>query len=274
MLKDRAMESSDRPSTRDGCEAPLGAVSPAPALIEARAVEGLDVVDGDVGDLHAVWSSILRGSLRFVAEQIGPARLTAFFYARAIAGPALKEQAISGLLRIFCGDQQKLVADEAGLSRSRVSELQGRTLEKLGLPERVPLLVLIAANASGGSVGGSVHASPVTYAGRPALALTAPKPSADAIPGLTPSEREIAQLLIDGMTRPEIVQHRATSPNTIAAQIHAVYKKTSAANRFALVRMALAYAATEPGLRPETDPPGLLGAPRFLLNGEARAATR
>lgn len=57
-------------------------------------------------------------------------------------------------------------------------------------------------------------------------------------PGLTPAEREVAVLAIEGHSNREIARRRRTSERTVANQIAAVLRKTQAASRSGLHALA------------------------------------
>lgn len=61
----------------------------------------------------------------------------------------------------------------------------------------------------------------------------------EALYGLTPAEAAVLGLVIDGRSTQEIADARDTSPDTVRAQIKAVFAKTRTQTRAALVRLAL-----------------------------------
>lgn len=59
---------------------------------------------------------------------------------------------------------------------------------------------------------------------------------------LTMREREIAGLLVRGLSDKQIAAELGTSPNTVRVQLAAIRKKTGTANRTQVALLALAFA--------------------------------
>ena len=56
--------------------------------------------------------------------------------------------------------------------------------------------------------------------------------------GLTPAEREVAELVIAGRSNAHIARARGTSVHTVGNQIASIFRKTGVASRFELVARA------------------------------------
>jgi len=68
------------------------------------------------------------------------------------------------------------------------------------------------------------------------IRLRDPDPSVE---GLTSAEREVAELLLRGLSNHEIAEARGTSSRTVANQLRALYGKLEVSSRFELVRRLL-----------------------------------
>lgn len=60
---------------------------------------------------------------------------------------------------------------------------------------------------------------------------------------LTPREREVAQLVIDGWTNAEIADRLFISESTVKSHVKSIYEKLGVANRATLTRRCLAHTA-------------------------------
>jgi len=67
------------------------------------------------------------------------------------------------------------------------------------------------------------------------MVLSFPVPSgqsaSDSFARLTPSEREISRLVLEGRSNSDIAHQRGTSPRTIANQIAGIYRKLGVGSR-------------------------------------------
>jgi DNA-binding CsgD family transcriptional regulator len=69
--------------------------------------------------------------------------------------------------------------------------------------------------------------------------MSVPRPVTWGMEALTHSEREVAQLLIEGRSRDEIARHRSTSASTVANQIRSIFSTMGVTGRHALIRRAI-----------------------------------
>jgi DNA-binding CsgD family transcriptional regulator len=80
-----------------------------------------------------------------------------------------------------------------------------------------------------------VRARRFTHEGGEFLVVSFPLDVGDGAEVLTPAEREVAAMVVGGMSNRAIAAARGTSENTVANQLKAIYKKVGVASRIELV---------------------------------------
>jgi DNA-binding CsgD family transcriptional regulator len=68
------------------------------------------------------------------------------------------------------------------------------------------------------------------------LAIFSWEPKSAVASGLSPSEREVLDLVARGASNAEIARERSTSVRTIANQVASILRKTGCSSRFDLIR--------------------------------------
>jgi DNA-binding NarL/FixJ family response regulator len=194
--------------------------------------------------LSTVWMDFASGRLRVWSETSNLPRI--YLVARSKGEPRTETSALPAseaeiVTRVFCGDQQKVVATEMGLAASTVSGRVLRALSRLNISIRgVPLPLVVAAQAAAGVVRMPLARSALfEHQGLVFLVLSVPKPRLDGVDRLTPAEQDIAALLIEGRSRCEIASRRRASPHTVARQLHSIFAALGVAGRFGLIRRAI-----------------------------------
>jgi DNA-binding NarL/FixJ family response regulator len=69
------------------------------------------------------------------------------------------------------------------------------------------------------------------------------------LPGLTPAEREVVQMVREGLANKEIAARRNTSVNTVGNQLAVVFSKLGVESRFELVEV-VSQLSTRVGTQP------------------------
>ncbi len=69
------------------------------------------------------------------------------------------------------------------------------------------------------------------------LALPAPDPKPLVAYGLTPAERAVAMLALQGLPNADIAKQRRTSRATVAKQLETIYRKTGIGSRAELAAL-------------------------------------
>ncbi len=227
-----------RAANRRSNPAPRTAPSLSTAAIHA------DAEASPLVDLAAIWQNFIDGRLRFHSADRTPSRQIVLARTGNDAGgpwASLSRIETAIVVRVLCGEQQKLVAAEFGIACSTASKWFTNALEKLNLDRTIVPLPLVTAAQSwalGRTPAVCARSGSFDLAGGSFFFLSVSKPIVGLEPPLTQSEREIAQRLIEGDSRWDIAAQRATSTQTVACQFRAVFSKLGLSGRYALIRRA------------------------------------
>jgi DNA-binding CsgD family transcriptional regulator len=158
------------------------------------------------------WTAMLAGSVSLVERREGTKRSYLVVENPRKTQPlrALTSSEIAVVSDAARGVSAKLIAYGLGLSAARVSALLASAASKVGLATRTEL-VRIAA-----------------------ILTRDPRASFDAA-SLTAAERDVLELVVQGLSNDEIARMRSRSVRTIANQVAAILRKTGSATRRALV---------------------------------------
>jgi DNA-binding NarL/FixJ family response regulator len=218
---------------------------PSPSgTLEAAAIRA-DQSAAPVRELGPFWDAFLSRELNFHAA--GQYAGRSYVVARASAHPraslgSLNRIETAVVVRVVCGEQQKFVASELGIAPSTASKWYTSALRKLDLSgQTIPLPLAIVAQAWALGVAGPPGARHATFRheGEDAVLLSVPLPRLGKETPLSAAEREIARLLVEGVTRVEIAELRQTSIQTVACQIRGIFAKYRLTGRYALIRRGL-----------------------------------
>jgi DNA-binding CsgD family transcriptional regulator len=187
---------------------PGGVLGQSLGPVELLLPGGLEACDATL----RAWQALVEGRL-VVRASAGPSgRLAAYrLHARA-AGTACALSALEEevLAQVALGRTNKEVAYALGLGDSQVSRLLGSAARKVGVAtgrEAVRLAALL------------LRAKAPTPTGRP----------------LSPAEREVAALLVEGLSDEEIAARRGTATRTASNQVASILRKTGAPGRRAFL---------------------------------------
>jgi DNA-binding NarL/FixJ family response regulator len=190
--------------------------------------------------LASVWEDLARGRLRAWCESSTRDRM--YFVAhlnRAYRSLSPDDSAV--LVRVLCGEAQKVVAAELGIATSTASGRCQRALDHLDLAHRtMPLPLVLAAQSWAGVVHvPSARSALFEQHGQLALIVSVPRPVTANITALTRAEREVAQRLIEGNCTKEIALWRATSTHTVTRQLSSIFAALRVTGRCGLIRYAV-----------------------------------
>ncbi len=190
--------------------------------------------------LGQAWEDLVRGGLRPLRETITPASVC--LAAHVVDRPCgLRPEDAAIVASVLRGEPRKAIAAEYGIALSTATARFLRALAKLELADRnvsLPLVLAAQCWAGAARIPGA-RSAVFDYEGRPCLALGVPRPVTSHLTSLTPVEQEIAQWLIEGLTRYEIADRRETSVYTVAGQCHAVFAALRVTGRYELIRRAV-----------------------------------
>jgi DNA-binding NarL/FixJ family response regulator len=211
----------------------------------AAATLGAERAARPCADIAAVWQAVMDRRLSVCGAGVTPGRH--YLVARTSDDPSLPFSPLSRietavLVRVLCGEQQKLVAAELGIACSTASKWYTQALKKLQLtrgPMALPLVMAAQAWASGRNPEVDARSARFEHDGSRYFVLSVPKPVVASQGALTPAECEVARFLLEGESRWEIAARRATSAQTVACQIRGIFAKWRLTGRHALVAQAV-----------------------------------
>jgi DNA-binding CsgD family transcriptional regulator len=188
--------------------------------------------------LADLWERLIGGRLQPTSE--GKVGDTIRFLARITHGPALRPDDASLLMSVLCGEARKALACDLGIAVSTTTGRYLRALAMLHLSDcTTPLTVVLAAQSRSGLVRiPDARSKLVHHDGHHCLSVSIPRPLLACAAALTPVQQQVAEWLIEGSSRDTIAERRATSPNTVAGQVHAIFRALRVTGRYALIRRA------------------------------------
>jgi DNA-binding NarL/FixJ family response regulator len=139
------------------------------------------------------------------------------------------------------GHASKQIAYTLGLSTASVTTHASRAAAKLGMRSRAELAAFFSP------LGVRARLAEVAIAGDRFLVGTSSALDEACLAPLTPSEREVAALLVAGSSNAEIARKRGASARTVANQARAIYRKLGICSR---VELAAAIAPTGGAAQP------------------------
>lgn len=211
-------------------------------MLDARR---LDARIPDKAMVERLWTQFVEGTLSFQAA--GTHENQSYVIAKAHTGPPasrckLTADEMATLERTLCGEPQKVVAAALRVARSTASRWHATALAKLLLAHRpFPLPLVLAAQAStlGRPIPAEARHASLGCEGATLSVLSVPRPRITDPTRLTIAERDVAALLVEGLSRDQIARRRGTSIQTVFCQTRSIISKYSLRGRFALIRLGL-----------------------------------
>ena len=142
-------------------------------------------------------------------------------------GLSLRERQVAEFAGL--GRSAKEIAYLLGVSAASVENSLRRAQAKLGLGSRLELTEFFSPQ------GIRANLVRVALAGDTLLIGATSRLDEAKLAGLTSAQREVVAQLIAGSTNNDIAQRRATSPNTVANQVQAIFRTFGARSRGELV---------------------------------------
>ena len=135
------------------------------------------------------------------------------------------------------GWSNKVIAYELGVSSSTVSTHLSHAAAKLGLKSRAALIQMVLALA--GTPSSEITVSHVGWAGRRFAVLALPE--APRLPEtLSPAERDVVALAVEGTSNAAIAKARGVSVRTVENQLATAMKKLAVTSRANLTAYLMA----------------------------------
>lgn len=192
--------------------------------------------------LSTLWDVLLSGRSQVVGHRLGE---TCFYLVVRAADETDDRARLRGheglfITRLLCGNQQKVIASDLAVANSTVSKLCGNALARLrleGSPVPVPVALAAQASVTGLEIETAVEAD-FEQSGAWHTVVTVPRPRVAAGCALTLSEQQIVLHLIEGRSREEIAARRATSQQTVSAQLSTIFIKLGLSGRHGAIRRA------------------------------------
>lgn len=201
-------------------------------------------------DAIAIWQAVIAGRWSLVAHFDSDEHRC--FVARRNepalpAGSTLSERERQIVAYASLGHSNKLIAYELGLCSSTVAAQLTSAARKLGVSSRKTLLHVSAVLGSGvpelGELGGELAPPAECRAREPAVRVTRFVHNgqdvavirivlAPELPtSLTAAERDVARLVIEGLSNAAIAARRSTSIRTVANQLRSIFAKLAVGSR-------------------------------------------
>ena len=199
-----------------------------------------------------VWGEFVRGHLRPL--RAATTRESVCLVARSIGRPrALSPDDASLVVRVLCGEPRKALAFEMGIAVSTATGRFLRAVDSLELGGRsMPLPLVLAAQCwAGEQVIPSARTEWFDHEGVRCVTLSVARPATEHLSSLTHGQQEVAQWLIEGLTRYQIADLRETSVHTVSRQFHSIYTALRVTGRYELIRRAVALHCCHEGRGPE-----------------------
>ena len=199
----------------------------------------LDAVAGEPRDCGSIWERLVSGELA-VARHFSRRDRS---YLLLIPGEP-RPTPIFGrtrqvLERVLLGEAPKVVASELGVGTSTITFLMKRSLNWMGvnaLPSRAPALLALLVQASRHQLGSPPRAVDVQPESSRHLLLSGmlKTPMLESV--LSPAEKSVVCLRLEGRSLVEIAALRHTSKRTVANQLAAASRRLGVSGRSSFVR--------------------------------------
>jgi DNA-binding CsgD family transcriptional regulator len=190
-------------------------------------------------DLAELWHSLVEGRLAIAETTVQDGRCLVRLGPPSRSEDPVRYPDILLLQQVLCGEQQKVVADDAHLSPSTLSVRCSRTLRAIGSVapvSRASMALVMAAHSAGGL--------PLPRARMPREAtggtvIRIEMPGSHAKWPVSAGEAVVLRMTLEGRSSREIALARGTSPRTVANQLAAIFGKLRVSGRAALKAWAV-----------------------------------
>lgn len=192
-------------------------------------------------DWDHLWRALMTAQVRFRSALWMEGKCVVVFRRTA---PTLRQFALTSreqaiFLRTLRGERQKQIAIDCCIATSTVANCFKSAIDKLGFSTRLdtaPLAALVLSHTPERNDTGSA-VSVYSISNGDYLLAHAPRPHWERFPQVTASERQIADLIIEGRPNSYIARVRQTSVHTVENQVASLFRKLKASGRFDLLRV-------------------------------------
>ncbi len=146
----------------------------------------------------------------------------------------LKQERVEILRRVLLGESLKSVALDSGIVMWTSARACRQCLRATGCGDlqcRASLLLVMAAHATRGFRIPDASISSTTTALGKGLVLRYERPDTALAQRLTPSEYDVARLLVEGNSHVKIATLRKSSPRTVANHLSSIFRKLGVSGR-------------------------------------------
>jgi DNA-binding NarL/FixJ family response regulator len=205
-----------------------------------RTIAALDAERGRAMDCVDIWNRIVRGALR-VKDSFAMGERAFLLLAQQTHCDAPMEKREQEILeRLLLGESQKVLSFEMGLSVSFVAFLSKRALHAIGVEtttSKAPaILCLLVQSSRRAAPMRALRATDLELGGGPCIALSIPLHNSGLGCVLSPAERAVVSMRLEGRSLAEIAFQRQTSTRTVANQLGAACRRLGVSGRWSLVR--------------------------------------
>ncbi len=193
-------------------------------------------------DSSAAWQELVDGRASVVDEFTTPGWL--FLIVGNGSTRRLTRRALEIVEEVLLGTEPKVVSIERRLSASTVSGSLKQAFETLGLrckPSKAPLLLVTLVHAAKGrSQFDAGRTARFEHLGTSYRVLGMPSPNQVFDRVLSPAERCVLRMRLEGKSHAEIAARRRTSPRTVANQIASAFHRLGVSRRSDLMEWLIA----------------------------------
>jgi DNA-binding CsgD family transcriptional regulator len=185
-------------------------------------------------DLGSVWRDLLLGKCFASFTLCSDSKCIVSLVTRQAPPPPPAEENFRILERILLGEGQQSIALSLDIGVSTVAAKATGCLRYIGREHRssrVPVLLTMAAHAARGAAFIPARATRTGSDAADSWTVSVQRPDACLATILSPAEFAVARLMVEGKSRAEMAQVRATSTRTIANQLAAVFRQLNVSGR-------------------------------------------
>lgn len=206
-------------------------------------------------DSGTVWRELIEGRT-LVVDEFSVHGWSFLVVRRSTEKPVrrLTSRTLEILEEVLLGADPKVVSIDRGLSASTIATCLKQAYEAIGVrckPSRVPLLLVTLVHAAKGGEGlDGGRAAEFEYSNAHYRVLCVPSPDAVLDRFLSPAEKAVMRMRLEGKSHAEIAARRRTSRRTVANQVATAFHRLGVSCRSDLMELLIASSHVLVGTRP------------------------